>query len=109
MDEISEQTRLLVSNNIETDKQFFLFAKNKNDELNILIGEREKLWYKYKKNDSNKDEIKVKINSITKDINNLRRVIKLCDGIKERCYKIEEVVKEVEKNERKGEKKYELK
>ena len=109
MDEISEQTRLLVSNNIETDKQFFLFAKNKNDELNILIGEREKLWYKYKKNDSNKDEIKVKINSITKDINNLRRVIKLCDGIKERCYKIEEVVKEVEKNESKGEKKYELK
>lgn len=109
MEEISEQTRLLVSNNLETDEQFFLFAEKKENELNYLLGEREKLWYKYKKENDNRENIKLKINNISKDIKDIRRVIKLCDGIKKRCSKIEEVVKIVENNERKDEKNHELK
>lgn len=108
LDEISEQTKLLVSNNIETSEQFFLFAEKKDHELINLLGKREKLWYKYKTSDNKKD-IKKEIDSISKNICELRRVMKLCDGIEKRCNKIDKVVKEIEIKERKDARKNEFK
>ena len=105
LDKISEEAKLLVSENLETDEQFFLFKNNKQNELNALLDEREKLWYRFHHSE-NQNKIKIEIDSIKPKVEELRRVIKLCDGIEERIPKVERNIeklieerKESERNE----------
>ena len=45
MEKISEEARLLVSNNLKTNEQFFLFKEDKEERLKELTDQRSKLWY----------------------------------------------------------------
>ncbi|QUN13818.1 relaxase/mobilization nuclease domain-containing protein [Clostridium sp. C1] len=111
MEDISNETKLLVRNNLKTDEQFFLFKEEKEKQLNDLMDQRSKLWYKHKKSKSKqeKDEIREQINELNKEITPLRKEVVLCKDILERSKKIEKnlqelsdeniKVKEVEKNE----------
>ena len=111
MEEISNQTRLLVRNNLKTDEQFFSFKEDKEKRLDELMDSRSKLWYKHKKSKSSKEkeDIKKQIDELNKEINPLRKEVVLCKDIVERSKKIEqnlqelsdekEKTKEVEKNE----------
>ena len=94
LDRISEEAKLLVSEKLETDEQFFSFKNLKQEELNTLLSERENLWYKYHHHE-NKEEIKNEIDSIKVKVESLRRVIKLCDGIETRIPKIERNVEKI--------------
>ena len=94
LDKISEEVKLLVSERLETDEQFFLFKNNKINELNNLLSERESLWYKYH-HQYNQEEIKKEIDLIKPKVDELRRVIKLCDGIETRIPKIERNVEKI--------------
>ena len=94
LDKISEEAKLLVSEKLETDEQFFSFKNSKQEELNTLLSDRENLWYKYHHNE-NKEEIKKEIDSIKPKVDELRRVIKLCDGIETRIPKIERNVEKI--------------
>ena len=105
LDKISEEAKLLVREELETDEQFFSFVNKKQKELNMLLGQREKLWYKYHHSED-KEEIEKEIDSIKPKIDEIRRVIKLCDGIEKRIPKIERNIeriieerKESERNE----------
>ena len=111
MEDISNETKLLVRNNLKTDEQFFLFKEEKEKQLNDLMDQRSKLWYKHKKSKSKqeKDEIREQINELNKEITPLRKEVVLCKDILERSKEIEKnlqelsdgniKVKEVEKNE----------
>jgi len=109
MEEISNEARLLVRNNLKTNEQFFLFKTEKEKQLDKLMDERSKLWYRYKKSKSKEEqkEIKKQIDLINNEINPLRKEVVLCNGILERSPKLEENLKElneesgkeVEKNE----------
>lgn len=109
LDNFSEEAKLLVSNQIETNEQFFLFKRDKEKELHILEDARHDLWYKHKKSKSKdeKEQILEKIEILNQEINPLRKEVKLCDEIEERMTKVinnlnsvyEEKGKEVEKDE----------
>ena len=94
LDRISEEAKLLVSEKLENDEQFFSFKNSKQEELNNLLSERENLWYKYHHHE-NKEEIKNEIDSIKVKVESLRRVIKLCDGIETRIPKLERNVEKI--------------
>jgi len=102
MEEISNEARLLVRNELKTNEQFFLFKEEKEKKLDSLMDERSKLWYKHKKtNDKEeKKEIKKQIDLINEEINPLRKEVVLCNGIIERSPKLEQNLKEL--NEEKG-------
>lgn len=105
MDSISKQTELLVSNKLETYEQFFSFKTQKEKELDNLLDQRSKLWYKHKKskNPSEKQMIRNQIDELSISIKELRKEVVLCDGIEERSSKIEQNVKEFEEEQRKEE------
>lgn len=113
MERISEETKLLVRNNLKTNEQFFSFKEQKSKELTNLLDKRSKLWYKHKKSKSKveKDQLKKEIDEINKQIEPIRKEVVLCKEIEERTPKLEQNVnefnqeqenqnrKEVEKNE----------
>lgn len=113
MERISEETKLLVRNNLKTNEQFFSFKEQKSKELTNLLDKRSKLWYKHKKSKSKveKDQLKKEIDEINKQLEPIRKEVVLCKEIEERTPKLEQNVnefnqeqenqnrKEVEKNE----------
>ena len=106
LDLISKEVELLVSENLVTDEQFFNFKETKIGELNNLLNQRETLWYQYH-HTNNKNEIYEKIEILKENIDNVRRVIKLCDGIEERIPRIERNIEEFIIDERKESEKIE--
>lgn len=108
LDNISKQTELLVSNQLDTYEQFFSFKLNKTKELDNMLDMRSKLWYRHKKskNANEKKKIREEIDLLSGQINPLREEVILCDGIEERTPKMEQNVKEFEeKKEREVKKK----
>ena len=97
MEDISKETRLLVSNNLKTNEQFFSFKEEKEKRLDELMDTRSKLWYKHKKSKSQneKAEIRKQIDELNKEINPLRKEVVLCKDILERSKKIEENLQEL--------------
>ena len=107
MDMLSNEMRLLVRNKIETYEQFFLYKSNVCNLLDGLIDKRNKLWYKHNKTESNIDKklIKIEIDKISREINEVRKEVVLCKDIEERSSilrdKLEQYEKELQKEERK--------
>ena len=104
MNEISEQTKLLVSNKIETYEQLLLYKNTSKDKYNQLLGKRENLWRKIKrtKNEDERQNIRKEIDDISDNLKEYRKVVKLCDGIESRLDIVNENIKEFEnENERK--------
>ena len=107
MDMLSNEMRLLVRNKIETYEQFFLYKTNVCNLLDGLIDKRNKLWYKRNKTESNIDKklIKIEIDKISREINEVRKEVVLCKDIEERSSilrdKLEQYEKELQKEERK--------
>ena len=104
MDSISKQTELLVKNKIVTDEQFLLFKQEKEKNLDNLQKEKEDLWKEYNKSKNNKDKrnIRLKIDSLYKVINAFKYELKLCDLIEERSTKIKNNIKNFEENKQRG-------
>lgn len=106
MDQISEESKLLVSNNLVTDVQFFSFKEKIKNDLNSLLEERESLWYLYHHN-GDKREIYSKITKLKVKIDKLRKELKLCNDIEFRIPKIERNIEEFIINEGKESEKIE--
>lgn len=88
LNEISEQTLFLVSNNIETDEEFSNIFERKKEELSSLI-KKCKLW----------DESDINYLNIQKEINLKRREVELCNSIKKRNTFLNESLKTLETKE----------
>lgn len=98
MEEISNQTRLLVRENIVTHEQFLFYKEQVNREVQELVGKKHNLWVKHKrvKTEEEKLLIRSQINEITKELKEKRKEVVLCDGIEKRTKDIEESIKELE-------------
>ncbi len=91
MDLISEQTRFMASNKIETKEDLESFTENNYEKLSILKGQRENLWKRYHRAKTEEDKSKIlsEINSIQPTIKELRKIDNYCKSIKERSESIQ--------------------
>ena len=90
MDEYSNQAKLLVTNNINTEEELLDFEKSIYEKINPLKSERENLWKKHKKakTDNEKKDIENQIIDISKKISPLVEQIKCCNNITNRLNRI---------------------
>ena len=90
MDEYSNQAKLLVTNNINTEEELLKFEKSIYEKINPLKSERENLWKKHKKakTDNEKKDIENQIIDISKKISPLVEQIKCCNNITNRLNRI---------------------
>lgn len=111
MNEISKQTRLLVSNKIETYEQLLLYKNNLETTVSELLSKREYLWKKIKRTNSENEIISIRneIDIVTNELNNKRKEVVLCDGIIERLDIVKENIKEFEEEKGKEKTKDEFK
>lgn len=107
IDQISEQTRLLVRNNLKTNEQFFSFKTEKHKEYTELLDKRSKLWNKHRRSKSQdeKNKLKKEIQSLNKLIEPLRKEVVLCDEIENRSKIVERNIKEFEEIQEEQERK----
>ena len=101
MDKISEEARLLVSNDLKTNEQFFCFKEEKEKSLKELTDKRYELWYKHKKTNSVEENevLSSQIDEINKELYPIRREVVLCDDILTRSKEIEEKLSQEEKEQ----------
>ena len=90
MDEYSNQAKLLVTNNINTEEELLDFEKSIYEKINPLKSKRENLWKKHKKakTDNEKKDIENQIIDISKKISPLVEQIKCCNNITNRLNRI---------------------
>lgn len=102
MNEISEQTRLLVSHKIETHEQLLFYKDIVSNEVRELVAKKHNLWIKHKraKTDYDRQLIRNEIDSITKMLVPKRKEVGICEAIEKRLDVVKENIKEFE--EKKG-------
>ncbi len=98
MEIISKETRLLVSNKIDTYEQFLFYKDNNLKRINDLQDKRYKLLEKIKTATEIDEKMKLQneINNISYTIEKHKEIKKLCEGIKQRIPIIENQLKEVD-------------
>lgn len=99
MDTISEETRFMENNKIETIEDLLSVKELNNSKLDELVGNREYMWVKYHraKTESKKIEIYNDISKITEEIKERRKIKKYCEDIETRSYSIVKNIKEIDK------------
>lgn len=109
MDMLSDEVRLLVANDIKNHEQLFLYQNKVNNQLDILLHQKNILWNRYKKTEDiiGRAKIKVEIDTLYQKIKKVRKEVVLCRDIEERTPKIINNLEQQEKeinllNERKG-------
>lgn len=98
MNEISQQTKLLVSNKIKTYEQLLFYKDNLNNEIEKMVERRNYLWIKIKRisNENDKQIIRNEIDNITERLNFKRKEVKLCEQIEKRSEIVEKNIDEFE-------------
>ena len=104
MNDISNQTRLLVSNKIETYEQFLFYKNNLKNEVNKLLSDKTNLWQNFNRatDEEKRNLIRLEITKVTNELNKKRKEVKLCDGIEKRIEDIKENIQEFENENEKG-------
>lgn len=99
LDTISEETKFLEKNKIETIEELLLIKETNDSKLDELVGNREYMWIKYHraKIESEKIEIYNDISKITEEIKECRKIKKYCEDIEIRSYSMIENIKEIDK------------
>jgi hypothetical protein len=112
MEILTSQTRFLCSNNIENKGQLLEYQNKSRQKIATLSDSRKSLYYRLRrcKNDSQKTEYKEKISEISMKLSQLRKEVKLCEGILTRSEEMKQKllqVKQEKLNQRKEEKEHE--
>lgn len=102
MNDISKQTRLLVSNKIETYEQLLFFKDSLIIEKQTLSSKREYLWKKFRReNDKDKKlSIRNEIDIITNQLNKKREEVGICENVVNRFDIVKENIQEFEEQKR---------
>ena len=108
MDEISEEARLLTRHHIDTDEQLFLYKAGVEKKIEVLTAKRDELFHKrrtleIKSDKSARAEMKDKIDSLTSEIKELRREVRLCKDIAVRSGVIKEKIKTIREEKKEKE------
>lgn len=113
LDELTAQTTLLGKHHIGTAEQLFLYQQSVEDRIKELSTERAKLRNEIRKAGASEKSIsedKDQISEISGQLKELRKEIKLCDGIAERSGVIRDnltkAIADAEKENRKEKQKY---
>ena len=106
LDAISDETKLLARNRIDTAGQLFSYRSEVKDRISALTAERKQLYKlqrtaAVKANPEKTAEIKEQISAFSKELAALRREVFLCDDIAERSGVIKEKIKAVREDENK--------
>ena len=111
MEIISKETRLLVREKIETYEQLLFYKNNLGKDISDMLKQRQNLWVRYNRTEKEEDKnsIREKINLLTITLNKLKQEKRLCEEIEESNSKLNEHIKEFEKERNKGEIKNEFK
>lgn len=103
LDAISQETKLLAANRIDTGQQLVSYRDGLETEIQALTSQRKELYRSRRtvtvKSDSEKREvISAEISSISKQLSQLRREVKLCDDIAIRSGVMREKIRVVRSN-----------
>ena len=111
MDEISEQTRLLVSNKIETYEQLLFYKNSVKNEFEDLTKIYNNLWNKIKTipDKDEQDKVRNQIEVVNNVIKQKRNEVKVCEGIEKRINEVEKNIREFEEEKGKEKQKDEFK
>lgn len=111
MDEISEQTKLLVGNKIETYEQLLFYKNSLSNELSDLVKIHNNLWNKIKslKDENEKLNMRNQIDVITNLITEKKKGVKVCESIEKRIEQVEINIKKFEEEKGKEKDKNEFK
>lgn len=93
LDQITAQVRLLGREHISTSEQLFLYKSKVEDEIKSLTADRKHLRNEIRKvniDDAMLSGCKEKISALSERLKELRKEIRLCDGIAERSGVIRE-------------------
>ena len=100
MNQISEETRFMVSNKIETFEDLNSFREENSIKLEQLISKRTSLWKKYKRAKTEEDKVKIykEIEELQPIIKELFKNNKYCDGIEKRSVEIQDNIDNFDKD-----------
>lgn len=104
LDAISEETKLLVQNRIDTAEQLFSYRSEIEQKMESLVTSRKELYRlsrttAVKADEGKAAEVKSRIAAISKELAGLRKELALCDGIAVRSGIIKEKIKTVREDE----------
>ena len=107
LDAISDETKLLARNRIDTAEQLFSYQDGVKQKIEALTADRKRLYKQARtmavKSDEEKTAaVKERITAISKELSRLRKEISLCEGIAVRSGVIKEKLKSVREDENKG-------
>ena len=108
---ISDETKLLVRNRIDTAEQLFSYRSEIQQKTESLIADRKELYrlsrtVAVKSDEEKTAEVKSRIAAVSKEITLLRKELSLCDGIAARSGVIKEKIKAVREDENNGKEKH---
>lgn len=100
LDQISEETRFMVSNKIETFEDLKAFRKENSIKLANLVSKRENLWKKYKRVKIEDEKVKIynEIEELQPIIKKLYKNNRYCDGIEKRSIDIQDNIENFDKD-----------
>lgn len=87
LDELTAQTRLLGKHHIGTDQQLFSYQQSVEEEIKTLTADRTHLRNEIRRvgiSDERLSAVKSEINEISEKLKELRKEVKLCNGIAQR-------------------------
>lgn len=108
MDELTKQVTLLGKHQIGTDEQLFSYKRSVEDEIKTLTADRTHLRNEIRKVDISDERLsaaKIKISAISERLKELRKEVKLCDGIAKRSGVIADTLSQVKAEEEKSQRK----
>lgn len=107
MDAIAKETRLLCRCHIDTAEQLLSYQGSLETEKDELTEKRKKLYSKVRplKDGEEKTAVKAQISDISKRLNEIRKEVRLCEGIAARSDTLKEKLQAVRADEEKQERK----
>lgn len=105
LDTITQQVTLLGKHHIGTDEQLFSYKRTVEAEIKSLTADRTHLRNEIRKvniSDERLSAAKKKISAISERLKELRKEVKLCDGIAERSGIIADTLSQVKAEEEKS-------
>ena len=104
LDAISEETKLLVRNHIDTAEQLFSYKEGLETKIESLTADRKTLYRKQrtvsvKSDDDALARVKEQITAISKELSALRKEVRLCEDIAIRSGVIKEKIRAVREDE----------
>ena len=105
MDRITQETTLLWKNKIETYEELNTYQNDVQENLDNLIRKRRRVYNQVRrcKNPDIKEKLQKDIADYSAEIQNLRREVKLYEGIKERSLKMKVKLETIQKEEKEKE------